>query len=112
MSTNPVPASILARIDTLAYDLLRQLAEQTELLSTPSSSAASSQSTQSSTDDPTTRRPAKRRREAKPKPKALTLLSFPPIGSDGAGGSKKNSVCFPTKSISGVRRFGEPLFLL
>lgn len=102
MSAQPAPTTILARIDALTQDLLRQLVEQTELLSTPSSS----QSSQSSTNEPSGR-PAKRRREPNPKTKPLALLSFPPSSAE-AGGKRKNAVQFPTKSVGGVRRFGEP----
>ncbi|SPO27835.1 related to meiotic recombination protein SPO11 [Ustilago trichophora] len=87
--------AILSRIDNLLLALLRQLAAQSALLD-PTPTAPSSSTTESTEGN---HRPAKRKKkESRPK---ITPLS---LRVDREGQASGGGICFPTKSLMGVRR--------
>nr|DBA11472.1 TPA_inf: SPO11 [Sporisorium graminicola] len=99
-------ANILARIDELMLDLVRQLATQVEVLR--SSPIASSSSFSSAVDSTApcqadVERSAKRAKQNKPK---VTPLRMATLATTEGGVAAESNVCFPTKSVVGIRRFG------
>lgn len=105
-------ATVLARIDELILDLMRQLVIQTEVLrSTPA--ACSSSSSSSATDSQTTAerpaRPAKRSKQAGVKVTPLRLATF---ATTEGGCAAESNVSFPTKSVVGIRRFAQVMRVL
>lgn len=104
-------ATILARIDRLTLDLVRQLVEHSDLLHSPttatSPTVAASTASPSATSlpgDEAGQRPKKRQKATLPAATPLSLLRFD--GDAGTAGVR-SGVCFPTNSERGVRRFGE-----
>ena len=91
-------STILARIDELMLDLVRQLASRAEALSSTPSTASS---------QPNAEPAAKRSKSTPTRITPLKLLTFAPTEGGGRG---ESNISFPTKSIVGMRRFGEPFF--
>ncbi|TKY89480.1 hypothetical protein EX895_002011 [Sporisorium graminicola] len=105
-------ANILARIDELMLDLVRQLATQVEVLR--SSPIASSSSFSSAVDSTApcqadVERSAKRAKQNKPK---VTPLRMATLATTEGGVAAESNVCFPTKSVVGIRRFAQVLRVL
>nr|WJN25132.1 meiosis-specific topoisomerase [Pseudozyma flocculosa] len=89
-------ATVLARIDELMIDLVRQLATQAQLLTQPAPHT-------STPSHATAERRAKRTRQA-PQVTPVKLLTFAST-DDGKG---ESNISFPTKSVVGMRRFARP----
>lgn len=98
--TSTPPSAVLSRIEELILDVVKQLADHVQpAVSTASDAPQSSNGTIGGVEQTEqASRPVKRRRDAKSKAKPVPLK----LGV-------ANEVCFPTKSVVGMRRFGELL---